>query len=37
LPPEITDGMAEYIPPIFLPPNVSNTEYKVIYAVARIG
>ncbi len=36
LPPEITDGMAEYTPPVPIPDNSSNYEYKVIYAVARL-
>jgi ubiquinone/menaquinone biosynthesis C-methylase UbiE len=37
LPPEITDGMAEYMAPVPIPSNVPNTKYKVIYAIARIG
>jgi len=35
LPPEITDGMTEYIPPTSIPHDSPNFEYKVIYAVAR--
>ena len=34
LPPEIKGGMAEYVPPIPIPNNVPNIEYKVIFAVA---
>lgn len=37
LAPEITDNMAEYFPPIPIPNDRPNFEYKVIYAVARIG
>jgi hypothetical protein len=36
LPPEIKDGMAEYTPPVPIPHDVPNSEYKVIYAVARL-
>jgi hypothetical protein len=36
LPPEIVDGMAEYIPPVPIPNNRLNYEYKVIYAVAQL-
>jgi len=36
LPPEIQDGMAEYIPPVPIPNSRPNFEYKVIYAVARL-
>jgi hypothetical protein len=36
LPPEITDGMAEYSPPPPIPNDSPNSEYKVIYAVARL-
>jgi len=36
LPHEITEGMAEYIPPTSIPHDSPNFEYKVIYAVARL-
>jgi hypothetical protein len=36
LPPEIKDGMAEYIPPVPIPHDSPNFDYKVIYAVARL-
>jgi len=36
LPHEITDGMAEYTPPVPIPHDVPNFEYKVLYAVARL-
>jgi len=36
LPPEIKDRMAEYSPPIPIPHDAPNFEYKVIYAVARL-
>jgi hypothetical protein len=36
LPPEIQDGMAEYTPPVPIAHDVPNSEYKVIYAVARL-
>jgi len=36
LPHEITQGMAEYTPPIPIPGDRPNFEYKVIYAVARL-
>ena len=36
LPNEITDGMTEYIPPTSIPHDSPNSEYKVIYAVARL-
>jgi hypothetical protein len=35
LPSEITDGMAEFNPPIPIPNDCPNFDYKVIYAVAR--
>ena len=35
LPPEITEGMADYTPPVPIPDNSYNYEYKVIYAVAH--
>jgi len=36
LPPEIKDGMSEYSPPVSIPHDAPNSEYKVIYAVARL-
>ena len=36
LPNEITEGMAEYTPPIPIPEDRPNFEYKVIYAVAHL-
>ena len=36
LPPEITEGMAEYVPPVPIPHDIPNSEYKVICAVARL-
>jgi hypothetical protein len=36
LPPEIQDGMTEYTPPVPIAHDVPNSEYKVIYAVARL-
>jgi len=36
LPPEIKDGMTEYIPPLPISHDAPNIEYKVIYAVARV-
>lgn len=36
LPPEITDGMADYTPPVPIPNDSPNSEYKVIYVVARL-
>ncbi len=35
LPPEIKEGMTEYVPPVPIPGNVPNLDYKVIFAVAR--
>ncbi|MFQ6079305.1 MAG: class I SAM-dependent methyltransferase [Thermodesulfobacteriota bacterium] len=32
---EIEDGMCEYVPPVPIPSDIPNFEYKVIYAVAR--
>ena len=34
-PPEIEDGMAEYSPPVPIPCDSPNFQYKVLYAVAR--
>jgi hypothetical protein len=34
LPPEITEGMAEYIPPSPIGHTASNVEYKVLFALA---
>jgi hypothetical protein len=36
LPSEITDGMAEYAPPVPIPHDTPTSEYKVIYAVAQL-
>ena len=36
LPLEITDGMAEYTPPVPISCDSPNFHYKVIYAVARL-
>ncbi len=36
LPPEIKDGMTEYIPPAPIPKDKPNFNYKVIYVVARV-
>jgi len=36
LPPEITDEMAEYTPPVPIPNNRPNYECKVIYGVAQL-
>jgi SAM-dependent methyltransferase len=36
LPHEITEGMADYTPPIHIPDDRPNYEYKVIYAVPRL-
>ncbi len=36
LPPEIKDGMTEYIPAAPIPKDKPNFDYKVIYAVARV-
>jgi hypothetical protein len=36
LPNEIKDGLAEYSPPVSIPHDAPNSEYKVIYAVARL-
>lgn len=36
LPDEICEGMASYVPPISIPHNIPNNEYKVIYAVAYV-
>jgi hypothetical protein len=37
LPPEVEEGMAEYVPPVPLSSDVSNSQYKVLYAIARVG
>jgi len=37
LPPELTDGMAEYIPPAPISENVPDKSHKVIYAVGHVG
>jgi len=36
LPPEITDGMAEYTPPSPIDHTVNNVEYKVLFAIGHI-
>jgi len=36
LPNEIKDGMSEFNPPVSIPHDTPNSEYKVIYAVARL-
>jgi hypothetical protein len=36
LPNEITEGMAEYTPPVPISNEVPDSEYKVIYAVVRL-
>jgi len=36
LPPEITDGMADYTRPVHISHDAPNFEYKVIYAVATV-
>jgi len=36
LPPEIEEGMAEYYPPVPIPYDSPNFDYKVLYAVAHI-
>lgn len=36
LPPEITDGLAEYIPPTPIPHDVPNADYKVLFAVGHV-
>jgi len=36
LPSEITDGMAEYTPPLPISPDIPNKDYKVIYAVGHV-
>jgi len=33
LPPEVSDGMAEYTPPVTIPYDSPNFEYKVLYVV----
>ena len=35
-PPELEDGMAEYSPPVPIPCDSRNFQYKVLYAVARV-
>jgi galactose-1-phosphate uridylyltransferase len=36
LPPEITDGMAEYTPPTPINHNICNVEYKVLFAIGYV-
>lgn len=35
LPPEVTDGMADYVPPVRIPCDIPEPRHKVIMAVAR--
>jgi hypothetical protein len=35
LPPEITEGMADYEPPVEIPNDKVNREFKILYAVAK--
>jgi hypothetical protein len=35
LPPEITDGMAEYTPPAVISHNTPTRNYKVLFALAH--
>ncbi len=37
LPPEVEEGMAEYAPPMPIFSDSSEGDYKVLYAVARVG
>jgi len=32
---EITEGMADYEPPIEIPPDRANKGYKLLYAIGR--
>jgi ubiquinone/menaquinone biosynthesis C-methylase UbiE len=36
LPPEISDGMADYILPVPIPHDLPNTQYKVLFAVGYV-
>jgi len=36
LPPEIKDGMADYIPPSPIDHTASNMKYKVLFAVGYV-
>ena len=36
LPPEITDGMAEYTPPVPISHTTPNTQYKVVFAIGYV-
>ena len=36
LPPEITDGMAEYTPPTSINHSICNVEYKVLFAIGYV-
>lgn len=36
LPPEVEDGMANYASPVLIHCDAPNTQYKVIYAIARV-
>ena len=35
LPPEITEGMADYDPPVELPVDKVNRDFKILYAVGK--
>jgi len=37
LPPEIEDGIADYIPPMSIDARVPNKQYKVLFAVTRLS
>jgi len=37
LPPEISEGMTKYYPPVSIPNDSPNFDYKVLYAVAHIS
>lgn len=36
IPSEVTDGMSDYSPPVSIPANIPNVDYKVIYAVGQL-
>jgi hypothetical protein len=35
LPPEITEGMTDYEPPVEIPPDREWKEFKILYAVGK--
>jgi hypothetical protein len=35
LPPEVYEGMAPYEPPVEIPPDKINKDFKIIYALGR--